>query len=1071
MTRLRLKLLGGFEATDSSGHAIAFPRKRAAVLLAFLALQRGQAYSRNKLAALLWAGADPERARHSLRQVLASLRQCLAATSLPLLVTDGESLAIDPDGLEVDVLAFEKLAAEGTPRALLQAAELYRGELLAGLGTQDSAFDAWLPARREHLREQAIQALSWLLEHQHTRGMDNEAIATAARLLAMDRTREAVHRTLMRIYARQGRRGAARRQYQACLASLEQELGAPPEEETRLLYQELLRAKTMATPRGTEQPLFGRTAHAQPIASGVPLSGRDEEILQLRALCAEIAQGRGANVVILGDGGIGKSRLVEALVDEAEGAGALVLFGRAWEAERNLPFGPWVHAFRAAGVVPEIAAGLDARSRRDLARLFPEVGPPPEETPAEDPVPLFEAMAKALDSLSARGPLAVVIEDLHWADEMSARLLAYLARVASHRPVLFATTARPDEVRAIPFVERILADIGRLPRARRIALAPISRADTLVVVRTLTRVGAGKRATRSLGEKAWRISKGNPLLVIETVRAARDIGEDRLESPQAGDLVSGRLDRLTGITAQVAAAAAVIGREFDLELLARACDLKPAEAAEAVAELVERRLLHAAGEHLDFAHDHIRTAAYARLASLHRRMLHGAVARALEEIHADDLAPQYLALGRHCFQSERWDRAFHYLRAAGLGAAARSAHREAVAIFEQALAAGAQLPQNPERARTAIDISFALRGSLTILGDLKGTLDCLRAAEAQARILGDPLLEAWVAIFTGNCLTLLGRHAEAIEVGERVSAVVAAGTVAGLEPHWSTNVLGTSRFFMGDFRQAQALLRAAATAADDADYRKPGVIGHPAVISHGWLALSLVETGDFDEALAHAASALELAERLDSAWDMVRACFAAGAAYVRCGEFSRGIPVLRHGVELARVRDLPMGTRVLTPILGWGLAQVGEMAEALAILAPVAAAPLLPYCLNFVAEAYLLAGRHDDAAGVAARALKLSTEKNELGSRAWALWLQGLIAAGRARPDSVASLADFRRALALAEERDMRPLAAHCHLGIGELHAAIGQPGDAHSAFARASSLYEGMGMSRWTKRAQSASN
>ena len=187
----------------------------------------------------------------------------------------------------------------------------------------------------------------------------------------------------------------------------------------------------------------------------------------------------------------------------------------------------------------------------------------------------------------------------------------------------------------------------------------------------------------------------------------------------------------------------------------------------------------------------------------------------------------------------------------------------------------------------------------------------------------------------------------------------------------------------------------------------------------------------------------------------VRACFAAGAVHMRRGEFSRGIQILRHGVELARVRDLPMGTRVLTPILGSGLAHAGQTAEALEILTPVVAAPLLPYCLIFVAEAYLLAGRPDEAAGVAARALEHSTEKKEMGVRTWALWLQALIGAGRAGSDKTAALAHYRQALALAEAREMRPLAAHCRFGLGEYDAARRH--------------YEAMGMTYWAKRASAA--
>ena len=1042
MTRLQLRLLGGFEVRDSGGQPVAFARKKAEAVLAYLALRAGQPQRRDAIASLLWGDAPAEKARHSLRQVLVSLRQTLARAESQPLLEQADTVALDPAALEIDVCSFERLLAAGTPDALTEASLLYRGELLAGIGVQEPAFEDWLLSERERMRERAVQALSRLLEHQQARGSTNDAIGTAVRLLAMDRTLESVHRSLMLLYARQGRHGAARRQYQACLAALEQEFGTPPEDETRLLYRELLRARTTET--NAASPPLGRTVHAQPAASGMPLSGRDQELSLLRELCKEISQGKGASVVILGEGGIGKSRLIEALVHEAEDAGDLVLIGRAWEAERNLPFGPWVHAFRAAGVMPDLVAGLDPQSRRELARLFPELGSPPGDAPAEDHLHLFEAMASAIRCLSRRGPLVVVIEDLHWADEMTQRLLAYLAGAASGWPVLLATTARPNEVRSMPLVERMLAEIARQPRARQIELAPISRADTLAVVTALMRAGADEQTLRELGEKAWRISKGNPFLVTETVRAARDVEDSTPETPQGDDVVSERLERLTGIAAQLAAAAAVIGREFDLELLARAAELNLSEAADGVAELVERRLLHSAGEQLDFTHDHIRAAAYGRLTKLHRRMLHGAVARALEELHSADLAPHYLALGRHCFESERWERAFHYLRDAGLGAAARAAHREAVASFEQALAACTRLPQNPERVRTAIDISFALRGSLTMLGDLKGTLACLRAAEPLARNLGDPLLQAWVAIFTGNCLTLMGRHAEAIEMGERARAIAAAGAVTDLADCWMTNILGTSRFLLGDYREAQRLMRSAvATLTGEADdYRKRGVIGHPGVISHGWLAQSCAETGDFEEAIAHAASALVLAEQLDSYWDTVRACFSAGVVYVRRGDFSDGIRILRHGVELARLRDLPMGTRVLTPILGSGLAHEGEFTEALSILAPVAAAPLLPYCLNFVAEAYFLAGRLDEAAGVAARALEQGNEKNEQGVRAWALWLQGCIARRKNKADAAAKL---RQALALAEEREMRPLAAHCYRELGEI--------------GRARSLYKEMGI------------
>jgi len=160
---------------------------------------------------------------------------------------------------------------------------------------------------------------------------------------------------------------------------------------------------------------------------------------------------------------------------------------------------------------------------------------------------------------------------------------------------------------------------------------------------------------------------------------------------------------------------------------------------------------------------------------------------------------------------------------------------------------------------------------------------------------------------------------------------------------------------------------------------------------------------------------------------------AVGVAHLRRGDFPRAIPVLQRGVELTRVRDLPMGARILTPILGCCLARAGQAAAALAMLAPVVASPLLPYCLNFVGEAYLLAGRAEEAAGITARALEHSMHRNEQGWHAWALWLQGRIAASQGRP---AALDHYRKAHALADARGMRPLMARCQSGMDESQAA-----------------------------------
>src|SRR5213083_2176827 len=415
MAVLRLALLGTFEARLDSGSAVTFPRKKSEALLAYLALQPGRMIARDKLAALLWGDASDERARHSLRQALVTLRQALPRAAAACLVEEGDNVGVSPTAVEVDVTRFEALATAASPEALERAAALYRGDLLEGMSVAEPPFEEWLRAERERLRELAIESLAKLLAHHARTDAVEHAVQTAVRLLGLDPAQEAVHRTLMRLYARQGRRGAALRQYQACIGVLERELGLEPEAETKQLYRELLQARPQVARVADQRRPAGHL-----ITSDTALVGRAVELATLRERLADAWQGRGAIGMIQGEAGIGKTRLVEALVSEAIDKGGQVLLGRAYESEQVLPLGPWVDAFRGGHVVPGLVEGLDVAWRAELGRLFPELGPPEREpAAAEDYVRLFEAMARTVEHPASPSPLLFVLEDLHWADEMT----------------------------------------------------------------------------------------------------------------------------------------------------------------------------------------------------------------------------------------------------------------------------------------------------------------------------------------------------------------------------------------------------------------------------------------------------------------------------------------------------------------------------------------------------------------------------------------------------------------------------------------------------------------------------
>jgi predicted ATPase/DNA-binding SARP family transcriptional activator len=318
--RLKLTLLGGFQAQLDAGAALVLPTRKTQALLAYLALPLGQAHPREKLATLLWGDMPDAQARGNLRHALSRIRKALPRTARPGMVLDGPSVALDPSVVDVDVARFERLIADGRPAALEQVAALYRGDLLAGLAVAERAFDDWLTTERERLHELAIQSLGHLLTHQQKAGAAEPAVQTGLRLLALDPLQEPVHRTVMRLYTRLGRREAALRQYQVCADALKRELSTQPDAETSQLYQQMLRLRPIrpdAPTSGAPAPspvadLLSAAASALPEAPPpTNLPAATSELIGRAAELAEVTQLLGIHrlVTLIGAGGIGKTRL------------------------------------------------------------------------------------------------------------------------------------------------------------------------------------------------------------------------------------------------------------------------------------------------------------------------------------------------------------------------------------------------------------------------------------------------------------------------------------------------------------------------------------------------------------------------------------------------------------------------------------------------------------------------------------------------------------------------------------------------------------------------------------------
>src|SRR5262249_35288754 len=231
--------------------------------------------------------------------------------------------------------------------------------------------------------------------------------------------------------------------------------------------------------------------------------GRQEEMALLRSALDRACRGDGGLIALIGEGGIGKSRVVAEIAAEAAGRGMTVLVGRSYESEQILPFGPWVDAFRTVGVADELRA-MPSAWRAELSHLLPELADPDiagSKSPL-DVLKVFEGMTAAIRVLAGSRPLLLGLEDLHWADEMSLRLLAFLGRRLHGEPVLALVTVREEELADAAMLRRVLDELGREGRLSSLSLSALSRDDTLLLVHTLVRSGTDDATLARLGEVA-----------------------------------------------------------------------------------------------------------------------------------------------------------------------------------------------------------------------------------------------------------------------------------------------------------------------------------------------------------------------------------------------------------------------------------------------------------------------------------------------------------------------------------------------------------------------------------------
>jgi predicted ATPase len=715
-----------------------------------------------------------------------------------------------------------------------------------------------------------------------------------------------------------------------------------------------------------------------------------------------------------------------------------VLVGRCYEAEQILPFASWVDALRAGRINgdDEAVASLEPRCRTELTRLLPELSRG-DADPGPGPVDyrrLFESVAQLVRRLVLQQPLVLMLEDLHWGDEMGLRLLTFLGRRIPAWPLLVVGTAREEDLPGTPILRQTLADLIREQRLVELRLAPLSKDETVTLVRALAPAEGAAEATTGLAERVWATSEGNPFVVVETVRglATGAAASEKLALPQrVRDVIARHLDQLSERGRELSAVAAVIGREFDFALLRHAAGLEDLEAAELVEELVRRRVLHNVGERFDFTHDRIREVAYTGLLRDRQRALHARIAGAMETLYADRLADQVERLAHHALRGELGEKAVAYLGEAGAKAFANSAHADALAYFTQALALLGTLPPGAGRDRQELALRLALGPTLNATrGHATPEVE---ENYGRARELADAV-GAPVQQFQARWgLWLVASHrasaAAALELGRELLARAERldDPALLLEGH---HALWPVLVWQGNAAAARRHLDQGMALYDKARHRSHAFVygGHdPGVCCLKCASWASWLLGYPAHGLEESVASLELANELAHPFSMIVALVWACIFRDLRREPQTVREHARTLISLCTEHEasqwLATGTILEASVqaeLGDGEDAIARMRTGLTDYRSTGAQLFVPYFLSLLARACLKTGRaHEGLQAVSEAQEKVHTT----GERAWEaelIRLEGELRLAASPDDTAGSVDCFRRAIAIARRRQAR---------------------------------------------------
>jgi predicted ATPase/class 3 adenylate cyclase len=829
--------------------------------------------------------------------------------------------------------------------------------------------------------------------------------------------------------------------------------------------------------------------------------GRQRECDTIQQALERAGAGQGQAVALVGEAGVGKSRLVYECIHANQTQGWRVLESASVSYGKATPYFPVIDLLRRYCHVDD---GDDARTIRakvtgqvlTLDTLLQDTIPAllalldvlPDDSPFRtlDPPQRRQRTLDALKRLLLREsqvqPLLLVFEDLHWIDSETQTLLDTLMASLPTAPLLLLVNYRPEYQHGW----------GSKTYYTQLRLDPLPPASAEEFLQALL---GDDPSLIPLKQLLIARTEGNPFFLEESVRTLVETGVlegepgayrlgrplEALQVPATVQAVlAARIDRLPPEEKRLLQTAAVIGTEMPLPLLQAIAELPEDALHRGLAHLQAAEFLYETRLFPErvytFKHALTHEVAYGGLLHERKRALHAGIVEALEALTPDRIAEQVEQLAHHALRGEVWDQALAYCRQAGEKALARSAHREAVGYFEQALSALSHLPEQRDTVEQAIDLRLALRTALLPLGDLGRVLPYLREAEALAAALDDYRRLGHASRFLSHHFFLMGAYDQAIISAQHTLALATANGDVALQALANFH-LGIAYQAQGDYRRARDCFRQTVVGLDGAQrYERFGQVIFPVVHSCANLASCHAELGTFVEGSDLGAEGLQIAEMVAHPASLMYSHWGMGLLYLRQGDLPRALPRLERAVDICRETNLPVWSPWVAAALGTAYALGGRVADAVPLLTQAMeqatatdTGGFQALCNLSLGEAQLLAGRLEEAQALAERALALARAQQERGNQAYALRLLGDIAARRESPEVEPAEAHYWQALALANELGMRPLQAHCHRGLGTLYAKSGQREQARVELTMAIEMYRSMDMTFWLPQAETA--